>query len=1231
MSTSSSSTPPAAAAVAGAPTSQAPSSPSPRPSSPSALTRFLGCEYRTYLDVLEARDEPVGKRNPPNMELLLERGNRYEEQIIERWRAEGRSVLTIERADRATRQRRVDETLAAMRAGQEIIHQGCFVHEGWVGYPDFLIRVDGEPSDLGEWSYEVADAKLGSKPRPEYIFQLLFYDDHLTRLQGRRPTRMRLLLGDGTDPAFTAADFNAYAARIHQLFAERCAQLEAPTPEPAPGYPYPVAGCDFCHWWVHCKDRRREDDHLSLVANLSRDQGLKLEAHGIHTLAQLAALPGDAIVPRLAADTVTRLRDQADLQLRSRGRAKPIHKLLKPAVDTGLARLPRPSEGDVHFDFEGDPYWGEPHTEPDGTLSEFDGESWGDDGLDYLFGTLYDEPGGTTTYWPLWATNRAEERAAFEQWIDWIHARLEQHKDLHVYHYNSYEVVALKRLATRHATRIDELDDLLRKEVFVDLYGITRQAIRAGVESYGLKGMEPVYAFERNAELKGAIGSLKRWQSYLQDRDTAHLRAIELYNRDDCLSTHALYAWLRARMPDAEAEHGTTIDALEPDPERPPGERAAELKARRDTLRGPLTDGLPEDHDEDDHEQRARRNAFALLDYHERDRKPAWWEFFDRRERSASQLRHEDGDAIGELTVISGPETAKKSWQWELAYPEQAHKLGPGRVDSPDIKGGGTIVEIDDAKRTVIYTHAKTEPQSKTHPKTPEELAAGTQARLLPPTRLAPKGPLDTKAQEDALYAFAKRIVGRGTEPCGELDAGTDLLMRRAPRLRPGTPPLADEPFDLHRLRAQVRGLQDSALVIQGPPGAGKTWTGARIAIDLIARGKTVGVMATSHKAINNLLCAILDAADEANAQAGDRDVVDARGWERVDVRGWKKITEPDDGCDRAPRIIDKKVHPGDDPDTGRRVNLIGGTAWHWAGVGAPADGDADSVAPEDDPSSVDILLIDEAGQVSLADAIAVSQGARSVVLLGDPQQLAHVSQGTHAHGSGASVLEHLLAGEPTVPRDRGVFLATSWRMHPEICDFISRAMYGGDLKPVEGSEVQRVDSPGGLGGSGLRLLSCEHDDNRGRSQEEADLIAREVERLLDGGTVQLRGDAAPRTLRPDDILVVAPYNAQVRCLQQVLRSGVRAGTVDKFQGQEAPVVFFSMTASSGEDVSRGLSFLFSRNRLNVAVSRAQALAVVVCSPRLLHARCSNVDDMRLVNMLCQFADAAAATEVAPL
>ena len=243
-------------------------------------------------------------------------------------------------------------------------------------------------------------------------------------------------------------------------------------------------------------------------------------------------------------------------------------------------------------------------------------------------------------------------------------------------------------------------------------------------------------------------------------------------------------------------------------------------------------------------------------------------------------------------------------------------------------------------------------------------------------------------------------------------------------------------------------------------------------------------------------------------------------------------------------------------------------------------------------------------------------------MLLGDPQQLAHVSQGTHPRAARAPRCSSTCsATATTVPPAEGVFLERTWRMHPDVCRFVSDTMYDGRLAPVEGTERQAVASPG-LSGAGLRMIAVEHAENRQSSPEEADRIAEEVAKLLDGGRyTDMAGEERALTL--EDILVVAPYNAQVRCLRDRLPRGARVGTVDKFQGQEAPVVFFSMTTSSGEDVPRGMDFLFSRNRLNVAVSRAQALAVVVCSPRLLWARCNTVEQMRLVNALCSFAEEA--------
>ncbi len=478
----------------------------PRPSSPSALSRFLGCEYRTYLDVLEARDEPVGKRNPPNMELLLERGNRYEEQIIARWRAEGRSVLTIERARPGTRQRRVDETLAAMRAGQEVIHQGCFVHEGWVGYPDFLIRVDGGAvrSRRLELRGGRRQARQQAAARVHLPAALLRRPPHPP--QGRRPARMRLLLGDDTDPEFTADDFNAYAARIHQLFAERRAQLEAPTPEPAPATrtPSPAATSATGGSTAAIDAATTTTSASSPTSAATRASNSKRTAStrspssprcpGTRSSRAWPPAPSPRSAPSRPAAALPRPRAPSLRVLEARARTRP-------------RAPPEALRGRRALRLRGRPVLGRATHRTGRHPLRVRRRILGRRRPRLPLRHSLRRAGGHTTYWPLWATTRAEERAAFERWIDWIHARLEQHKDLHVYHYNSYEVVALKRLATRHATRIDELDDLLRKEVFVDLYGITRQAIRAGVESYGLKGMEPVYAFERNAELKGAIGS----------------------------------------------------------------------------------------------------------------------------------------------------------------------------------------------------------------------------------------------------------------------------------------------------------------------------------------------------------------------------------------------------------------------------------------------------------------------------------------------------------------------------------------------------------------------------------------------------------------------------------------------------------------------------------------------------------------------------------------------------
>src|SRR5829696_3591493 len=1077
--------------------------------SPSDLNNFLACEHRTALDLARARGEIRLERVPrPDAELVAERGREHERAHLARLRERGLDVEEIAPGEGAP-----EATAAAMRAGRDVIHQAAFVAGTWRGAADFLLKVR-VPSDLGPFSYEPADAKLATHPKPYVIFQLLFYAAMVEQIQGVAPEHVHVVLGTDETRSFRPRDFQAYADRVQARFFRTLQAYRKGAPPP---YPYPVEHCAYCDWWARCRDRRRVDDHLSLVASITRAQAIKLEAADVRRVTELADVPAGVSLPGISAPTLAALRQQAWLQVESRDSEVPLHERLPGAAGRGFARLPPPSAGDVFFDIEGDPYWSR-------------------EGLEYLFGSLTEEG-----YQPLWAHDREQERAAFERWMDWITDRLERYPDLHVYHYNHYEPTALKALMARYGTREAEVDDLLRRKVFVDLYTVVRQALRLGTESYSLKDVEAMYPFERDTEVTDAGGSILAYQEYLSSRDPERLEAIAEYNADDCRSTQGLRDWLLA-------ERGN-VGYLDAAPPSPPSAQQLARNAEVERLERELLAGG---------EDPGKRLLADLLQYHRREARPEWWAYFDRLGRTAAELRDDDPEAIGDLVPADDVPLGEvaQSYLHPLRFPPQQHKLSPGIAVDPVTQRGYEVPRVDDAAGLVWLKRGR----------------ASVNRPL--PSALIPAKPIPQTAQQAALRALAEQATGAISGP----SPAFELLLRMPPRLRGDT------------LGERVAGLGGSALFIQGPPGSGKTYTGARLICELLAAGRRVGVAATSHKAIANLL----DEVERAAAEAG------------VEFRGLKKSGggNPESHYESAhvTSSADAAAFP---PEDG--VTLLAGTPWLWA--------------REALRGAVDVLFVDEAGQMALADALAIAGAGRGMVLLGDPQQLAHVSQGTHPRGSGASVLEHLLGDRETVPSGEGVFLERTWRMHPDVCRFVSATMYDGRLATVEGTERQAVASPG-LSGSGVRMIEVEHAENRQSSPEEAGRIGEEVAKLLDGGRYT-DASGAERDLTLDDILVVAPFNAQVRYLRDRLPRGARVGTVDKFQGQEAPVVFFSMTASSGEDVPRGMDFLFSRNRLNVAVSRARALAVVVCSPRLLWARCNTVEQMRLVNALCSFADEA--------
>jgi uncharacterized protein len=1109
---------------------------------------FLACERRSALDrmVVEGLLERP-ERDDPELEILRRRGDEHERRELARLKAEGREVVEI-----ASPGSSVDEllaaeaeTVAAMRAGADVIFQATFFDGRWRGHADFLLRVE-VPSDLGAWSYEVADTKLARRAKPAAVLQLCSYAEHVGRVQGRLPAEVEVVTGDGERHRHRTADAMAY-------FRAAKARLEAFVDAVAaePPYPHPVDHCAVCPWAEGCAARRRADDHLSLVAGVRRDMVAKLGAVGITTLTGLAGSEVGERIPGMGQATADRVRHQARLQLAQRVDGRVRYELLDPEPGRGLAVLPPPSPGDLFFDMEGDPFAGEA-------------------GLEYLFGVV--EADGT--YHAFWGHDEVAERRAFQGLVDLLIARLDADPAMHVYHYAPYEATALKKLAGRHATREAEVDRLLRGDVLVDLYRVVRQGVRVSQEGYGLKKLEPLYLDARVGGIQDGGSSIVVYEDWIESQDPALLESIRAYNEIDCLSTLGLRDWLEARRAELP-------EALRPDEvDGEASEAVTEADARSQALATALLTGVPDHPEERDDEQQGRWLLAQLLGWHRREMRPEWWAWFDRLERSDEELTN-DRESLGELTFVDEVEDLGRSAIYRYGFdPAQEHKwkVGDKPRDPRTEKGAGEIVAIDLGAGTVDLKRGK---GSWEHP-----------------TSLVPPPPIDTKVPREAVERLAAAVVEHPQHDPPQHRAALDLLRRRPPRtfgVDPGMSLAHLGETGSDAVRRLVPDLLGACLAVQGPPGAGKTWTGAALIVDAVRRGKRVGITAQSHSAIGNLLAEVAKrAADEGQPV---RMLQKAGEDKRCDLPG---VTCTDSNAD-----VDAALDL-------HHVDVVAGTAWLFA-------------RPELD-GKLDVLVVDEAGQRSLADVLAVSGSAVDLVLLGDPQQLAQVSKGTHPPGAEASALQHVLDGHATVPPDRGVFLDRSYRMHPDVCAFVSAIAYDDRLKPVPGRERQAVADGPLVGGAGLRWVPVAHEGNRHRSPEEAAAVAELVRSLLNRPWVDADGQQS--WLQLEDILVIAPYNAQVVELTEALPAGARVGTVDRFQGQEAPVVLYSLTASSADGVPRGLDFLLSVHRLNVAVSRARALAVLVGSPDLVRVEPRTVGQLRRLNALCRFVEDATPVDV---
>lgn len=1095
--------------------------------SASRLNDFLGCPHQAALWLAGEKGDPA---IDPMLVLVRERGFQHEAAVLRHLEDQYGPAVKIE--SNGPVPERMAATLAAIKAGSPLIYQAALEWEGWIGFPDFLVRRDRS----GLVTYEPEDAKLARKAKAEHVLQLGLYAELLERLTGMPVGSGAVHVAMGPAVAVDLTRTRFILKRLMRKFEMFAASVDRQT------RPTPCAACAQCDYQVRCEAEWRAADSPHFVAGVTNDQIVKLRQAGVTTATQLANLPENVSVAGIGDPVLRKTSGQARLQLTARQTGQHTVQVMPAEPGRGFYLLPPPDEGDLYFDIEGDPL----HEE----------------GLEYLFG-LWGRlnPGADPCFSALWAHDHAAEKAAFEELMRTFMEHLARHPHAHIFHYAQYEPVALKRLAMRYASMEAELDQMLRERRFVDLYRVVRQGLQASTEGYSLKDLEKIYWGQRSGEVISAGSSVVEYENWRVTGESSILDSIAAYNRDDCVSTAEMHLWLEGLRP-AGCHYGVANGAAGDTAEK--AEQRAALEADKQALAARVHDSTLGDV--------ALREVIAeLLWFHQRAQKPGWWAVFERQTWSDEELV-DDPESLGSLRrdPAVAPQADKKSFLTTFRFPPQDTKLKVG--DTPKIAltlaGAGTIVDAAPEDGRLV-------------------LRRGAAAGAYPDLFSLIPAPIDQRDLPVAVMAFALRFAE------GHLTRDTalmDFLMRLPPRFaaRQCGLPVLDQGEDL--LTGAIRAaadLDDSYLFIQGPPGTGKTFTIAAVIVDLLGRGKRVGVSSNSHKAINKVLSDVERRARE----------------EGHSFRGAKKGTRDDlethfDGAHVATVFKSE--------DVGGGHQLVGGTAFHFC--------------RSDQQGQYDYLIVDEAGQVALGNLVAMAGAARNLVLVGDQMQLAQPIQGVHPGETGLSALDYLLQGKATVPPERGILLNESRRMRPEICEFISSAIYEGRLKAhpdtLNRELVLDGDSHPAVRSAGLVLHSLDHSGRTQSNAIEAEEIARLVASLLQQKLKRESGKISPLTL--DDILIVAPYNMQVNLLKQRLPGGARVGTVDKFQGQEAAVVILSMTTSRGEDAPRGTDFLFNANRFNVAVSRAQCLAVVVHGVDLLEGGWRRIDDLCRLNLFAQ-------------
>ncbi|MFL2640254.1 MAG: TM0106 family RecB-like putative nuclease [Dehalococcoidia bacterium] len=1158
---------------------------------PSDLNVYMGSPFASWMARLSIHDperlKGIEKDHDEMDKFLSDKGKEHEDLFLKYLREEygAENVAEIEEGSPTAM---LEATITAMEAGYKVIFQAYLERDHFRGKADFLVRREGK-SKLGAYHYEAWDTKLAKTTRPYFLVQLCCYSWMLEKIQGKVPEETVVVLGDKTKDRFRIAAYYSYFQNLKQQFLQVQENFTG-TEDTMPDLSLET---NFGAWGNYAQQLLDQLDSLALVANIRKKQIQHLHKHGVTTLTQLAKI-NDTEIEGISPESLAKIKAQADIQLRSRGQDKPYFKVIENDNRKGLSSLPEPSDLDMFFDIEGNPF--------------------GDNGLEYLWGVSYHNPkaaqGKEYAFKDWWAHDQKQEQLALEGFIDWTYQRWQQDKTMHVYHYANYEIAAIRKLSTRNQTRLDEVSELLENGVFIDLFKVVKNGLLIGEPSYSIKNVEHLYrgirttdvasgdesiiAYENWREAGGAINWEKQengYKSWLADSDNFNwtvwesLEKIRNYNIDDCESTLQLADWLREQ----QQEFGISYSPVE---EVKSTEEKTDVQVRYQVARELLFGRQQALVERFQTEEKLNKDPIAelltnLLHFHVRERQTNSWAYYDRLEKDDEQL-FDDDTVIFDITVTETNHDQAVYLCKGTYNPDQS--IRTDKIENATIQG--TDVQVSD----VIFTQDdKPKGEISFKIKVADEVALEQS-----PLTLFGNDPFyNTSTLENKLCEITENYFEKGLLS----GATATILNQDNPEFATLVSPLPvsrahypDANEYIQAMIATIEAMDNTCLCIQGPPGSGKTYTAKNVIAALVKNGQRIGIMSNSHAAIMNLLEDLPELLPDSRlVKVGNYGSL--KDWEELDL-GWP------------PNFLYRPTMSFKQNEPYGSFDVIGATVWGFA------------KSQSDNEEPVDYLFVDEASQVALANLVVGAGAAKNIVLMGDQMQLAQPIQASHPGKSGESALEFMLKGAAVIPDDQGVFLERSFRMHPDVCQPLSEIVYEGKLHADKDNTNQSIDinqathitKP-----NGVLSIPVQHAGNTQSSEEEVIVVQQLINELKTGTFTDKEGNISPIT--DNDILIIAPYNMQVNLLKEKLKGDFNVSTIDGIQGQEAPVVIISMTASDVAESSRGLDFVFDINRLNVAVSRAQALAVIVASEGLEKAHVHSVKQMERVGFFTKLTE----------